>query len=196
MTGSIRLAFKGPAMAAAVALASLGACDRPGAPASAPSDAPGEPASAFSHAIDGDISGFYLPAETTVVQMYRLRYLALGQAPEFEAWEQGERNTTHAPVMLEFEDISSPEVSNELGGTAHSVWVRVLPTTYQVTNDEVRFTGTTAELGAISFEGRLDAGALATARRNLGDEAPVLTGTLRVGSRTFPNQAFRWFGGD
>ena len=41
---------------------------------------------------------------------------------------------------------------------------------YAVSDDRIAFEGTSAELGRVRFEGRLDQGALATARRNLGDE--------------------------
>ena len=51
-------------------------------------------------------------------------------------------------------------------------------------------------LGAVSFDGKLDQGALATARRNLGDKGVVLKGTLKVGNRTFNNVSMRWWAGD
>jgi len=42
----------------------------------------------------------------------------------------------------------------------------------------------------------IDQGALATARRNLGDRGVVLTGTLKVGNRTFNKVSMRWWAGD
>lgn len=186
--------------AAVGALMVLAGCDAPSTPA-APT---GEPvavkpaapaASAFSSTVSADQSGYYLPASEVVVGPYRLDHLFLGQGFEFEAWEGGERSRTFAPVMLQFDDVSSPMVATELG-EQRSVTARVLPTSYAVTEGAVRFEGESSELGAVRFEGRLDQGALATARRNLGEEAPVLTGTLRIGGRTFAGVRFRWYGGD
>ena len=65
-----------------------------------------------------------------------------------------------------------------------------------MTEDRVRFEAHSRELGAVSFDGKLDQGALATARRNLGDKGVVLKGTLKVGNRTFNNVSMRWWAGD
>ena len=191
------------AMAATAALLgvfALAACDPAPEPADAPATAePGAPAtlSGFTHAIEGDLSGYYMPVTGVEVGQYKLAHLFVGQAHEFDAWEKGDRSQTFAPVMFVFEDTSSPMVSNELGGEAHSLSVRVLPSAYAVTNGALRFAGSAPELGEVTFEGPIDAGALATARRNLGaSEAPVLTGTLRVGGRTFEAQQFGWWVGD
>lgn len=37
---------------------------------------------------------------------------------------------------------------------------------------------------------------LATARRNLGEEAPAMTGTLQIRWQNFTDVRFRWYGGD
>ena len=188
-----------PAIYGVLALAlALGACERPSGPAGEPANvAAPSAATAFSHAVSDDQSGFYIPVTAPTIGKYQLSYLSLGQATEFASWEAGERMATYAPVMFEFDDTSSSMVTGETGAETRSVTVRVLPTSYSVTDGAVRFSGSSPELGAVSFEGSLDQGALATARRNLGGgEAPVLTGTLRVGGRTFANQEFRWFGGD
>ena len=154
-----------------------------------------EPARTFVHAVEADVSGYYLPVSELAVGSLRLDHIFLGQTFEFEAWEKGETSQTFAPVMLQFDDVSSPMVPTELG-EAHSVSVRVLPTTYSVTDGAIRFTGTSDELGAVSLDVQLDQEALATARRNLGDEGAVLTGTLIAGGQTFNNVRFRWYGGD
>jgi hypothetical protein len=73
---------------------------------------------------------------------------------------------------------------------------RLIPTAYDVTETRVRFQATSRELGAVSFEGALDQDALATARRNLGDQGVVLKGTLKVGGRTFDGVSMRWWAGD
>jgi len=179
----------------------LAGCENSGAPEKA-SAAPDYAASAsaasgnaFVHSAEGDLSGYYMPVSEVAIGPLSLDHIFLGQAFEFEAWEDGEVNQTFAPVMLQFEDVSSPMVATELG-EVHSVSVRVLPTTYSVTEDAIRFAGTSDELGAVSFNARLDQEALATARRNLGDEGTVLSGTLTAGGRTFRDVRFRWYGGD
>lgn len=177
----------------------LGACDESVAPTVAPEapevPQPPAPGSAFVHTVETDVSGYYLPVTEITVGPYRLDHIFLGQGSEFEAWERGDRSETFAPVMLSFDDTASPMVQTELG-EARSVTVRVLPTAYSVSDDTVRFAGTSEELGSVSLALRLDPDALATARRNLGDEAPVLSGRVTIGGRTFGDTRFRWYGGD
>lgn len=171
------------AIAVAAAFAGLAGCDGPPS-GSAPDDRRSSAGdAAFTHDIGDDLSGYYRPAAEVVVGKYRLTHLFLGQANDFSAWEGGAKGRAFGPVMIEFADAA--------GATA-----RVLPKAYAVSDRRVRFAGSHPDLGEVSFEGALDAGALATARRNLGDEAPVLSGALRVGGRSFGNQKFRWYGGD
>ena len=172
-----------PALAVMSVLAALAACDDVKAPAS-PAHAPAKPAvTAFSHQISGDLSGYYIPAAPISVDGYRVKALFLGQGADFAAWEAGSKSGDFAPVMIEFEkDGAAP--------------IRVLPKTYSVTDGRIRFEGVDPGLGNVAFNGTLDQNALATARRNLGDEAPVLTGTLRAGGVAFGFQKFRWYGGD
>ena len=181
----------------------LAACDAPSAPeapaseapAAAPAPAATTSTAAFSHTATIDQSGYFMPMSEVTVGSFRLDHMFLGQAFEFDSWETGAREA-FAPVMLHFDDTSSPTVTNEMGGEGHTVTVRVLPTSYDVTDETIGFAGTSPELGAVSFEGRLDTGALATARRNLGEDEAVLTGTLQIGERRFADQRFRWYGGD
>ena len=188
-------------LAIAVTFALFG-CDNsaPAEGASAPAAAPAsggttEAPKAFVHAVENDVSGYYLPVSPVAIGSLRLDHIFLGQTFEFEAWEKGETSQTFAPVMLQFDDVSSPKVPTELG-EAHSVSVRVLPKTYSVMESAIRFAGMSEELGDVSLDVRLDQEALATARRNLGDEGAVLTGTLIAGGQTFNNVRFRWYGGD
>ncbi len=180
--------FAFAALAAALVLAS---CER----AAAPSGPDGPSPSAFSHALTTDLSGYYLPAEPVRVGNWSLHHVFVGQASEFRAWEGGERSATFAPVMIQFEDVSSPMVQTELG-ERRSRSARVLPTTYEVTDTTVTFSGRSPELGEVRFVGRLDPGALATARRNLGGEGAVLSGALAAGGQTFPDVRLRWWMGD
>jgi hypothetical protein len=140
-------------------------------------------ATMFKHEISGDLSGYYIPAAPISVDGYRVKALFLGQSADFAAWEGGAKSDTFAPVMIEFEKDGAETI-------------RVLPKTYEVTDGRVRFEGADPRLGNVAFNGTLDQGALATARRNLGDEAPVMTGTVRAAGTAFGNQKFRWYGGD
>ena len=164
-------------------LLGLAACDDVKAPASG-TEAPAKPAEAgFSHQISGDLSGYYTPAAPISIDGYRVKALFLGQSADFTAWENGSKSGDFAPVMIEFEkDGAAP--------------IRVLPKTYSVSDGRIRFEGVDARLGNVAFNGTLDQNALATARRNLGDESPVLTGTLRAAGTAFGSQKFRWYGGD
>lgn len=172
------------AIAVAAAVAGLAGCDGPLTSGSAPDDRSSSAADvAFTHDIEDDLSGFYRPVSEVAAGKYRLTHLFLGQVNDFNAWEGGAKGGAYGPVMFEFTDAA--------GAT-----VRVLPKGYAVGDGRVRFAGSHPDLGQVSFEGSLDAGALATAKRNLGDEAPVLSGTLRVGGRSFGQQKFRWYGGD
>ena len=176
------------------AVMALAGCDKPkdAAPASEPA-APA--AAAFSHALTVDASGYFMPVTAPSFGKWMLRDIAVGQATDFAAWEAGNRSSTWAPIMIEFEDATSPMVQTELG-ESRSGHARVLPTSYVVTDTSVSFAGTSLELGEVKFEGVLNPDALATARRNLGDEGAVLTGSLTAGGITIGMVSLRWWGGD
>lgn len=161
-----------------VLLVALAGCDRP-------AERTGEPAAvgSFSHDLDIDESGYYRPLSPVRAGDWILSHLFLGQTAAFAAWEEGERIAGLAPVMLEFEDAAGARI-------------RVIPSRYTVTDTTVRLEGRSAELGQVTFEGRLNADALATARRNLGDEGVVLTGSLKAGGQTTNGVGFRWWAGD
>ena len=55
--------------------------------------------------------------------------------------------------------------------------------------------GSAPGLGPVELSARIDQGALATARRNLGDQMPVVTGTVSVNGRPTPFM-LSWWGGD
>jgi hypothetical protein len=174
----------------ALGLLLLASCDRPGAPAEAP-----PAAAAYSHTLSADLSGYYMPAGEVRVGKWSLDHIFVGQAQDFRSWEGGSRSETFGPVMLQFEDVTSPMVQTEIGET-RSVSARVLPTAYSVSDTSISFEGRSPELGPVRFAGVLDPGALATARRNLGDEGVVVTGTLKVGDGPAQNVQLRWWAGD
>lgn len=177
----------------ALGLLLLASCDRPEAPAEAPPAA----ATTFSHSLGSDLSGYYMPAAEVRVGKWSFDHVFVGQAQEFRAWEGGSRSGTFGPVMLEFEDTSSPMIADKFGGSvAHIVTARVLPTAYSVSDTYINFQGRSAELGEVRFDGVIDPGALATARRNLGDEGVVVTGSLKIGNAPAQNVRLRWWAGD
>ncbi|MGH7020273.1 MAG: hypothetical protein ACREEY_10350 [Brevundimonas sp.] len=176
------------AVAALTGLMALAACDRS---ATSPEPATASKAAAFAHDLPEDVSGYYLPTEEARMDNWRLHHVFMGQVPDFIAWEGGERPSGFAPVMIEFEDMTGPPLEN-----GNRRRLRLIPASYNVTEDRVRIQALSAGLGAVSFDGKLDQGALATARRNLGDEGVVLTGTLKVGNRTYNKVSMRWWAGD
>lgn len=180
----------------AVSLLLLASCDRPEAPAEAPpTDAPPSAAQTFSHSMSADLSGYYMPASEVRIGKWAFDHVFVGQAQEFQAWEGGSRSATFGPVMLQFDDVTSPMVQTEIG-EARSITARVLPTAYSVSDTHINFQGRSPELGLVRFDGVLDPGALATSRRNLGDEGVVVTGSLKIGDAPAQNVRLRWWGGD
>lgn len=180
------------ALGASAVILTLAACERPSAPGEAASGAPA--ATAFSHAMEDDLSGFYLPVGEIRSGQWRLDHMFIGLADDFAAWEAGRREGAFAPVMLEFVDDESPLVATEQG-EVRSGRARVLPTAYEVTDEAVRFAGRAEGLGEVTFEGRLDPDALGVSRRNLGDEGVVLAGMLTIDGRA-QRVSLRWWAGD
>ncbi len=177
-------------------LAGVAGCDDFRPRSSGGTDPPAAPAAAaFRSDLSGDISGYYMPTAEVQAGDWLLRNAFIGQEADFAGWEVGTRRGVFAPVMFEFEDVTSPMTATELG-EVRSGQIRVLPSRYEVTDGRVVFEGQADGVGVVSFSGRLDGDALATARRNLGDESPVLVGTLSVGGRKFDGVRFRWWAGD
>ena len=177
-------------------MAALSACDDVRPRSGGGAEPPAAPAAAaFRSDLSGDISGYYMPASEVRVGDWLLRNAFIGQEADFASWEAGTRQGVFAPVMFEFEDVTSPMTATELG-EVRSGQIRVLPSRYEVSDGRVMFEGRADGVGVVRFDGRLDGDALATARRNLGDESPVLVGTLTIGGRRFDGARFRWWAGD
>ena len=184
-----------PALRTIVLLTAVGltlaGCDlinAPSKPAGPGGDAPATaPArgGAFAHSQTEDLSGYYQVGEAQVGPGdFALMHLFIGQAQAFTDWEEGKRSATFAPVMLEF---LAPGETTE----------RVLPDSYSVSDGRIRMTGTSANGDRVTFDGQLNAGTLATARRNLGGaEEPSITATLRIGDQSFSGVKLHWYGGD
>ena len=157
---------------AVMGLLSLAACERHDAatPTSTPE-------ATFQHRLSGDISGDYRPPVEASIQP--VASLFIGQDEPFAAWEGGSR--------------ASPPLTLSLA--APQGVIRVLPSAYVVTDDRIQMRGSVPGLGPVELSGRIDQGALATARRNLGDQTPVVTGTISVNGLRTPF-TLSWWGGD
>lgn len=156
-----------------------------------------EPLTGLAHQTGADLYGFYFPVTEVAVGPLKLSHFYIAAERDFVAWEAVRRGPdAFAPVMFQFDDTTSTLVGNDLGGQGYSVTERVLPDAYVVSEGEVRFAGRHPQLGEVTFDGRLDAAGLAAAKAGQGSDAPVLTGVLVVGGRTFEGQSFRWYAGD
>ncbi|MDO9607571.1 MAG: hypothetical protein Q7J26_03540 [Brevundimonas sp.] len=160
-----------------VCLAALAGCERREAEPESTASAPVAPA-AFQHRLEGDISGDYRPVSEPT-QAWRVESLFIGQASALAAWEAGQRGT--APLIL---TLSGPE------GT-----VQVAPRAYDLTDQSLHFVGETPDGQPTTLDARIDPGALATARRNLGDRTPVITGAVTVKGQRVPF-SLGWWNGD
>jgi hypothetical protein len=195
------------AFAAALIALAVGACERksetpPATPAPAAPQTPAPtPAvvgpEGFQHDADFDAQGFFIPQKPIRIGDLKLRHIAFGAPSDFKQWEAGDRASVFGPVLLYFEDETSPTNTNEMGEDVHTVAIRVLPTGYRVFPGAVSFRATDPKLGEIGFVGAIDAKALASAHEaGPGDNRVAMTGTLRVGDATFENARFTYFMGD
>lgn len=158
----------------AAACLALASCERAAAPSH--QAAGGE---AFRHALSEDVSGEYRPVAPVQIDGLALESVFIGQPSALEAWEQGRGGS--APVIVSLR-------------TREGV-IRVGPEAYQVTDEAIRFRGLGGRGVTVTLTGRLDQGALATARRNLGDQTPVIQGALSIGGQSAPVRLTLW-GGD
>lgn len=164
-----------------ICLAALAGCEgREGAGrrGAETSERPARVEAAFRHQLTGDVSGQYRPVSGEG-DPGDVDELFVGQIAAFEAWEQGARGP--APLILTLAGAEGP--------------TPVLLQTYQIADERLRMTGTSARGEAVRLDLRIDQGALATARRNLGDRTAVMTGAVQVGGRRLP-VSLTWWNGD
>lgn len=168
----------------------------PAPPAAPAVPAPSTPVAGFNHSGTLDATGYYLPRNEIRFGAFRLNHLGVGAASDFDQWEQGDRSSVFGPLLLQFDDTSSPLQTNEMGGEAHAINVRVLPSAYSVAGRSLRFAGQDERLGKVTFDGVFETAALAQARTEGSGAQVVLTGTLVIGSTRFSNASFTFFAGD
>jgi len=181
---------------------------RPAAPAGAPAPAvapapapvPAAPTltvpAGYHHQQGLDASGYYLSPTNFRVGTYAFSHLAIGAPSDFQTWEKGDRASTFGPILIAFDDTTSPMVPNEMGGEGHAVSVRVLPDAYSFDAGKLTFRGHDPKLGEVLFIGAFDQAALAQARAEGSTQGTVLSGDLKVGAAPARKVTFTYFVGD
>ena len=153
-------------------------------------------AQGFRHQDKFDASGYYLTPEPLLIGNYRMTHMGVGAPSDFSQWEEGKRASVFGPILFQFEDVTSPTQTNEMGGEAHTVSVRVLPKAYSFSPGEVTFVGSDPKLGEVVFSGAFDEPALTRARNEGSSQAPVLRGVLKVGNAAPRQVALIYFVGE
>lgn len=161
-----------------------------------------------THAADADLQGYYVPhwnPETGISTEYRaghfkLNHISISTTGELTAYEKTGTTDipTYAPVMLQFDDTSSPTGENELGQTYYEVTERVLPGSYTITATHFTFKGHSEKLGAITFDAKADSDKIKAARNNPAhiSDGPALIGTLTIGDTVIEDVELMWYGGE
>jgi len=199
--------FRTIAMAAAVLAFTAGCNRKPAEQAAAPPPIVVAPAPAAAeptipvatgfHSQQGlDASGYYLSPTNVRVGDYQFTHLAIGAPSDFQTWETGDRTSTFGPVLIAFDDVTSPMAPNELGGEGHSVSLRVLPDAYSFDAGKLQFRGHDPKLGEVIFSGAFDQAALTKARGEGSSGGTVLTGDLKVGNAPARKVSFTYWVGD
>jgi hypothetical protein len=146
-----------------------------------------------------DLFGYYLPLHEIRVGKFKLDHLALATPDEFRSYEAAkDRRPTFAPVMLAFSDITSRQLTNELGQPYFENAPRALPTAYRVNGGTITFVGGNKQVGPVTFSGTLDLAALKAVQNMQPSDSTksVLKGDLTIAGKTFKGVTFGWFGGD
>lgn len=152
----------------------------------------------FQHDPKLDVSGFYLTQTPVQSGNWKLTSIFMGSPSDFASWEEGKRPSNFGPFFLEFEDVTSPTVENELGQTVHTGRFRLQPDSYKVGAGQVTFHGSDSRVGEVLFSGGMDLATLKTMKA-AGPGVPmtmVLTGGLQVGAERIRNISFFYFAGD
>lgn len=158
----------------------------------------------FSHDNKAELFGYFLPPDRTKIGHFVLHDFAIGQLDDMKKWESGkDRSDAYAPVMFQFTDLTSKLVKNEESGEMEHSDVRVLPTAYRIKGNTIAFAGSSKGIGTVSFTGTLDTKRVVALNANVASADPkqlpedgVMKGDLTIGTKTFKNMSFSWFGGD
>jgi hypothetical protein len=118
------------AAVAVVCLAAVAGCNR-GERRESAQESAAPAAIGFQHEPGFDAQGYYRPDQPIGAGQLRLTSVAVGAPSDFEAWEGGKREEVFGPIVMEFEDLSSPMEDAE-NGQRHTVRVAVKPLSYRV----------------------------------------------------------------
>ncbi len=146
-----------------------------------------------------DLFGYYMPSKDIRIGKYKLRDIAVGGRDDFKKFLGGDRVPNYAPMMIEFEDVTSEQRTNEMGQAYYVNSPRVLPIAFRFDGTNVDFDGEHKQIGHVSFTGSLAPYMFMTdGKREMRalQKRPALTGDLVVGEKTFKGVSFTWFGGD
>ncbi len=194
--------------AAVMAVAVSGCNKRPEPKAEAPvaeeTPAPAPPpagtaisvAEGFHHQADFEASGYYLSPTAFRTGNYEFTHIGVGMPSDFQTWEKGDRTSTFGPILIAFDDVSSPRIPTELGGENHAVSVRVLPQAYSFDAGRMTFRGTDPKLGEVLFVGTFDKAALQRAKASGASQEIVLRGDLKIGEAPVRKVSFTYWVGD
>jgi len=153
---------------------------------------------AFVYDSKVDLFGYYMPTADVRVGRFKLNNLALGGQDDFKKYLAGDRMATYAPMMIAFDDVTSPQKTNETGQPYYTNAPRVLPAAFKVSGASVTFAGHDKQLGEVAFKGMLAPYMIDPKFKPEQREAmsmAALTGDLTVNGKT-QKVMFTRFGGD
>ncbi|MEN0651469.1 MULTISPECIES: hypothetical protein [Hyphobacterium] len=145
-------------------------------------------------AAETELFGYYLPDSDVGTGDIRLDHISVGMDWEFEEFFAGEPDR-YQPLVMAFDDISSPTGVGELGNTYYEVSYAVFPENFLITDSAMTFSGTHEVIGTYSFEGTFNAQQVEAFHQGFPAQG-ALTGTLRIGDEVFENVSFQGWMGD
>lgn len=149
-----------------------------------------------TYAVQGELAGYYLPNGDIGIGPVMLDHIAIGMAFEFEQYLDGSEDA-YPPLVLMFEDRSSPTGVGELGNTYYEVTHVFEPSHFVVTDTTLALWGRHDVLGQITFDGVFDSAQVAHMQAGYPHLAETaLTGSITLGDQTFENVTFQGWLGD
>jgi len=152
---------------------------------------------AFPDHVDGQaLFGYYMPEGEIRVGDYVLSLMFMDDAAQADIWTPETGLDYFAPMMFEFDDVTSDVLIHELGGEYYENSSRALPTRFAVTANSVSFEGFAEGVGDIRFTGSYDRSVVLDAQEWGATENIAIEGRLQIGDQVFEDVQFSWFGGD
>jgi hypothetical protein len=157
------------------------------------------PAKNFSHSMQHDLFGYYIPVTPIKVGQYHLVNLSIGSPKDFDEYEQGKNKiASYAPIMFTFDDVTSRKLSGEMGEYYENS-ARILPTSYSLKGNEISFVGKDKQVGVVKFSGTIDVKTLTQEQLDtskMATEKVIVKGDLTINGQLFKDVSFSWFAGD